>query len=66
MKTFKKFVVVILAAVLAFGAIGCKNNNNSDTLVITALEQGYGVEWLDNIVDAYKKKTGKEQTAPIR
>ena len=58
MKTFKKFVVGILAAVLAFGAIGCKNNNNSDTLVITALEQGYGVEWLDNIVDAYKKKTG--------
>ena len=58
MKAFKKFGVGILAAVLAFGAIGCKKNDNSDTLMITALEQGYGVEWLNNIVDAYKKKTG--------
>ena len=44
MKTFKKFGVGILAAVLAFGATGCKKEDNSDTLVITALEQGYGVE----------------------
>lgn len=58
MKTFKKIGVGILAAVLAFGATGCKKEDNSDTLVITALEQGYGVEWLNNIVDAYKKKTG--------
>ena len=58
MKAFKKFGVGILAAALAFGATGCKKNDNSDTLMITALEQGYGVEWLNNIVDAYKKKTG--------
>ena len=58
MKTFKKIGVGVLAAVLAFGATGCKKNDNSDTVVITALEQGYGVEWLNNIVDAYKKKTG--------
>ncbi len=57
MKTFKKIGVGVLAAVLAFGATGCKKNDNSDTVVITALEQGYGVEWLNNIVDAYKKKT---------
>lgn len=43
MKTFKKIGVGILAAVLAFGATGCKKNDNSDTVVITALEQGYGV-----------------------
>lgn len=60
MKAFKKICVGVLAALLAFGSTGCKKTDYSDTVVITALEQGYGVKWLNDIVDAYKSKTGNK------
>ena len=68
MKIFKKIGMGILAACIAIGATGCGNGGNGGngggggggTLVITVLEQGYGVKWLNGIVDAYKKKTGSD------
>ena len=64
MKIFKKIGIGILAACIAIGATGCGNGgrggNGGGTLVITVLEQGYGVKWLNGIVDAYKKKTGSD------
>lgn len=68
MKIFKKIGMGILAACIAIGAAGCGNGGNGGngggggggTLVITVLEQGYGVKWLNGIVDAYKKKTGSD------
>lgn len=70
MKIFKKIGIGILAACIAIGTTGCGNGGNGGnsggggngggTLVITVSEQGYGVKWLNGIVDAYKKKTGSD------
>jgi len=55
----KKFTIRLIsllsAAVLSLAAVGCgKNVNKESTLFIDISSAGYGIEWLDPLVEMYK------------
>lgn len=54
MKKMKKVVALTLAIGTLFASAAC-GGNQTDTLVIEAFDGGYGVQWLYDIVDAYKQ-----------
>lgn len=57
MKKSKKILSVALALSLACPMMAACGSSSGD-LIITASERGYGLEWLDAIVEKYEEKTG--------
>ncbi len=56
MKRFKKAVALVLALGTLASCAACGGGGSEDTLLIEAFEGGYGVQWLYDLVDAYKAK----------
>lgn len=63
-KTIKKILSVAIAAVAAmsvFSLNACsKGGDTSGTLVIEAVQLGYGLDWLDSLANEWSAKTGNE------
>lgn len=55
MKNVKKVMALTLACGMLVSGVACGQNNDKGTLKIEALDAGYGVQWLYDIVDAYKE-----------
>lgn len=56
MRKFKKAVACATAAGLMICGAACGKTSKTDTLVIEAFDGGYGVQWVYDLVDAYKTK----------
>ncbi len=56
MRKFKKAVACATAAGLMICGAACGKTSKTDTLVIEAFDGGYGVQWVYDLVDAYKAK----------
>lgn len=62
MKKVKRILTGLLASLLtvaavAFGAVGCtKKDDSPETLEIYIEKFGYGVDWLDDIIDAFEEE----------
>lgn len=60
-KIIKKALVGGLALVMSMSTLaGCNKEDTSNTLVITANRQGYGITWLETIAQKWKEKTGND------
>lgn len=63
----RHFLGVSLACVLAastvLSAVGCKQktDNSENTLEIYAAEFGYGYEWLNDMIAAFRSRLGKRK-----
>ena len=56
MKTISKVVVLLLILSLMCGIfVGCDNGPDENTLVIDAVNLGFGVDWLYAVADGYSK-----------
>ncbi|MBQ8684581.1 MAG: extracellular solute-binding protein [Clostridia bacterium] len=69
MKKIKKVLALTMALGLIATSTACGGSKNADTLIIEAFDGGYGVQWLYDIVDAYKaanpdKKVEIKNTTP--
>ncbi len=54
MKKFVTIAAVLLLVVFVCGAfVGCNNKPDENTLTIEAVNLGYGVQWLQDLADAY-------------
>ena len=64
MKKSTKILCAAMALAMSVSSLAAcvGEKNNPDALLITAAELGYGLDWLDDIVDAYEKKTGVDVT----
>ena len=56
MKKIQKTVALVLALGTLASCVACGGNSSKDTLLIESFNGGYGVQWLYDIVDAYKAK----------
>ena len=54
LKNSKKVLATILALTMSVGLTAC-GDNDEDTLLISAFNGGYGLAWLNAIVEEYKK-----------
>lgn len=55
----KKLLAVALSALTLGTLFSCNNKKNDpNTLVIEGVKLGYGVTWMEDIISAYKEKTG--------
>lgn len=52
--------IFTLSAAAGMSACGRGNNISSDTLQIAVIDKGYGTDWLSELVETYKEKTGKK------
>lgn len=53
----KKFLCLVLAILLCIACVGCGGSNevDSDTLYVANFQGGIGRQWLDKVIEAYKK-----------
>ncbi len=65
-KIAKKLITICLTVCCAFGAVACgggtDNTSSADSLTISVVKLGYGVEWLNQLVAAFEKKEGIKVT----
>jgi ABC-type glycerol-3-phosphate transport system substrate-binding protein len=66
-KTFNKLVFIMLAFILSVGAVGCfggKVSDDEQTLQIYCDDSGYGVDWCDAMIEAFKEQDWVKQKYP--
>lgn len=65
-KIFKRALVIFLALALIFSAIGCGGGkvDDNNTLEIYVYEQGYGINWVKQIIESFKNESWVKEKYP--
>ena len=66
-KRISKIVTMMLVAILSIGAFGCfggKVADDEQTLQIYCNDSGYGVDWCDAMIEAFKEQDWVKEKYP--
>lgn len=68
-KFLKKTSTIALASVLSLACVGCntaggKNSDDENTLQIYVYEQGYGINWVKDIIESFKQESWVQEKYP--
>lgn len=69
MREFSKVLCAVLCMFMLAGAVGCGGGTQppkEDTLYVGAINKGYGVQWLYDLLDVYCGENGlKYEVTPV-